>query len=111
RWSSVDLPAPEGPITDTKSPGFTSRLMRRSTWKRPAPWSNVFSMPRSRTSGSACGSRGGVLAECAVGVVLMALSFSRVPPSSAAEAFEGLLRVGELGIQLHRRVDPGHRLA
>src|SRR5207237_109657 len=34
--SSVDLPAPEGPMTEMNSPGWTSTVMRRSTYMRPA---------------------------------------------------------------------------
>jgi len=30
-WSSVDLPAPEGPMIDTNSPGLMSTAMRLST--------------------------------------------------------------------------------
>src|SRR5262245_10421427 len=47
RCRSVDLPAPEGPMTEMNSPSFTSRSMRRSTQTRVGPCSNDFSTPRS----------------------------------------------------------------
>src|SRR5437868_11387529 len=44
--SSVDFPAPDGPIIDTNSPGAISRSIRRSTYVRVGPWGNDFSTPR-----------------------------------------------------------------
>ena len=52
---SVDLPDPEGPQTTMRSPGFTSRLMSRSTWNLP----NHFSTPVMRMIGSPSGSTWG----------------------------------------------------
>src|SRR5213594_1410501 len=48
--SSVDLPAPEGPMIDTKSPSSMSRLIRRRTKVLPGPWTYDFSMLRIRMS-------------------------------------------------------------
>src|SRR5579859_5015916 len=41
--SSVDLPAPDGPMMDTKSPSLISRLMRRNTNVLVGPCSKYFS--------------------------------------------------------------------
>src|SRR5215510_11762914 len=49
--SSVDLPAPEGPMMETNSPGLMSSVIRRSTNVCPAPTGNDFSTPRSDMSG------------------------------------------------------------
>ena len=35
--SSVDLPAPDGPMIETNSPSLMSTLMRRSTYVRLVP--------------------------------------------------------------------------
>src|SRR5687767_12485983 len=51
-WSSVDLPAPDGPMIDTNSPGLMSTATRRSTNDWPAPTGNDFSTPFSDISGS-----------------------------------------------------------
>src|SRR5688572_27251651 len=45
-WSSVDLPAPEGPMIDTNSPGLMSTVIRRSTYVWPGPTGYDFSIPR-----------------------------------------------------------------
>ena len=50
-WSSVDLPAPDGPMIETNSPGLMSSVIRRSTKVCPAPTGNDFSTPRSDMSG------------------------------------------------------------
>src|ERR1044071_862284 len=49
--SSVDFPAPDGPMIEMNSPGLMSALMRRRTYIRPAGVSNTFSSPRSEMSG------------------------------------------------------------
>src|SRR5579862_7394378 len=51
--SSVDLPAPDGPMIDTNSPSLMSSAMRRSTHVRLAPSAYDFSMFRIDTSASA----------------------------------------------------------
>ena len=43
--SSVDLPQPEWPMSDTNSPGWTSRSTSRSTAWGPLLWANVFQTP------------------------------------------------------------------
>src|SRR5215475_13913880 len=48
---SVDLPAPDGPMIETNSPGLMSSVMRRSTKVWPAPTGNDFSTPRNDMSG------------------------------------------------------------
>ena len=40
--SSVDLPQPEWPMSETNSPGWTSRLTSRSTDWGPLLWAKVF---------------------------------------------------------------------
>src|SRR5687767_14492280 len=50
-WRSVDLPAPEGPMIDTNSPGLMSAAMRRSTNDCPAPTGYDFSTPRRDITG------------------------------------------------------------
>ena len=52
-WSSVDLPAPDGPMIETNSPGLMSKAMRRSTNVWPAPTGNDFSTPRMDITGRA----------------------------------------------------------
>src|SRR5580658_9386444 len=47
RCSSVDLPAPEGPMIETNSPSLISTLMRRSTNVLVGPCSKYFSTFRS----------------------------------------------------------------
>src|SRR5258708_7307393 len=47
RCSSVDLPAPDGPMTEMKSPSRISRLMRRRTKVLVGPCSKYFSTLRS----------------------------------------------------------------
>src|SRR5688572_2378886 len=49
--SSVDLPAPEGPMIEMNSPGLMSSAIRRSTKVCPAPTGKDFSMERSDISG------------------------------------------------------------
>src|ERR1700677_4139360 len=46
RCSSVDLPAPDGPMMDMNSPSFTSALMRRNTKVLVGPCSKYFSTLR-----------------------------------------------------------------
>src|SRR5580704_723216 len=46
RCSSVDLPAPEGPMMDMNSPSFTSALTRRNTKVLVGPCSKYFSTLR-----------------------------------------------------------------
>jgi hypothetical protein len=36
-WSSVDLPAPDGPMIDTNSPSLMSSVTRRNTHVRVVP--------------------------------------------------------------------------
>src|SRR5688572_24579144 len=55
-WSSVDLPAPDGPMMDTNSPGLISTVIRRSTYVWPGPAGNAFSMPLVEMSGALAGS-------------------------------------------------------
>ena len=50
-WSSVDLPAPDGPMIETNSPGVMSKAIRRSTNVWPAPTGNDFSTPRMDITG------------------------------------------------------------
>src|SRR5205085_716098 len=60
--SSVDLPAPDGPMMETNSPGLMSNVMRRSTYSLPAGVSKTFSRslrPISDTPGG--GAVGGAL--------------------------------------------------
>src|SRR5437773_204881 len=52
---SVDLPAPEGPMTEMNSPGWTSTVIRRSTNMRPAGVSKTFSRLRIAMSGPVIG--------------------------------------------------------
>src|SRR5689334_20933708 len=52
---SVDLPAPEGPMMEMNSPGCTSKVMRRSTYIRPAGVSKTFSRLRMAMSGPVMG--------------------------------------------------------
>src|SRR6185436_17314303 len=63
--SSVDFPAPDGPMIDTNSPGWMSPEIRRNTYDRPAAVSNTFSMLRIEISGPTIGvgaaSRGAAL--------------------------------------------------
>src|SRR5271156_3311894 len=47
KCSSVDLPAPEGPMMETNSPSLISTLMRRSTKVLVGPCSKYFSTFRS----------------------------------------------------------------
>ncbi len=47
KCSSVDLPAPEGPMMETNSPSLISALMRRSTKVLVGPCSKYFSTFRS----------------------------------------------------------------
>src|SRR5580704_17392108 len=47
KCSSVDLPAPEGPMMETNSPSLISALMRRSTNVLVGPCSKYFSTFRS----------------------------------------------------------------
>src|SRR5947209_1192018 len=49
-WSSVDFPAPEGPMIDTNSPSLISALMRRSTYVRATPCGYDFSRFRNEIS-------------------------------------------------------------
>src|SRR4030095_15231318 len=49
--SSVDLPAPDGPMMETNSPGLMSIAMRLSTKLWPAPTGKDFSTARSDISG------------------------------------------------------------
>ena len=58
-WSSVDLPAPDGPMIETNSPGLMSSAIRRSTKVCPAPTGNDFSTPFSDMSGAVGSSCGG----------------------------------------------------
>src|SRR5262245_19905377 len=51
KWSSVDLPAPEGPITETNSPSLIATLMRRSTNVLVGQFSKYFSTLRSTIIG------------------------------------------------------------
>src|SRR5688572_30859583 len=51
-WSSVDLPAPDGPMIDTNSPGLMSIAMRRRTNVCPAPTGKDFSTPRMDITGA-----------------------------------------------------------
>ena len=53
--SSVDLPHPEGPMTDTNSPASTVRETARSASVAPARLSNVLSMESSSMIGEAIG--------------------------------------------------------
>src|SRR5688572_32153158 len=48
---SVDLPAPDGPMIDTNSPGLMSSVIRRSTYDWPLPTGYDFSTPRSDIRG------------------------------------------------------------
>src|SRR5581483_3996280 len=51
--SNVDLPAPDGPISATISPGMRLRLASRMTSRRPPPASlKLWRMPFSRRTGS-----------------------------------------------------------
>src|SRR5690349_16655652 len=43
-WSSVDLPAPDGPMIDTNSPERMSRSMARTIHVVAAPFATDFSM-------------------------------------------------------------------
>ena len=52
-WSSVDLPAPDGPMIDTNSPSLMSSVMRRRTHVRLVPCAYDFSMLRNEMSASA----------------------------------------------------------
>src|SRR5579871_1588304 len=52
-WSSVDLPAPDGPMMDTNSPSLMSIATRRNTHVRLAPSAYDFSTFRIDTSDSA----------------------------------------------------------
>src|ERR1700733_8039786 len=47
KCSSVDLPAPEGPMMETNSPSLISALMRRRTKVLVGPCSKYFSTFRS----------------------------------------------------------------
>src|SRR3954447_3206700 len=60
--SSVDFPQPDGPMSDTNSPGATSRSMpRRATvWLRSRPVKTL-STPAIRTIGPATGGASGVV--------------------------------------------------
>src|SRR5262245_49315720 len=63
-WSSVDLPAPDGPMIETNSPGLMSRAIRRRTKVCPAPTGNDFSTLFSDISGAVGSIWGGsVMAE------------------------------------------------
>src|ERR1700691_1458424 len=55
RCSSVDLPAPDGPIMETNSPSFTSALMRRNTNVLVGPCSKYFSTFRRTIRGELIG--------------------------------------------------------
>src|ERR1700678_3920307 len=55
KCSSVDLPAPDGPMMDTNSPSFTSALMRRSTKVFVGPCSKYFSTFRRTIRGELIG--------------------------------------------------------
>src|SRR5262245_22009946 len=46
-WRSVDFPAPEGPMMETKSPSSTSMSMRRRSQVRPPAWGTLFSRLRA----------------------------------------------------------------
>src|SRR5215216_1121351 len=48
--SRVDLPQPEGPISDTNSPGAIARLMSSSAIVRPPELSNVLPTPLTETT-------------------------------------------------------------
>src|SRR5688500_2851848 len=50
--SNVDLPAPEGPMMETNSPGLMSKVMRRRTYILPAGVSKTFSRSRRLISGT-----------------------------------------------------------
>src|SRR5436190_18923040 len=54
-WRSVDLPAPDGPMIDTNSPGLMSSVMRRSTYVCPGPTGKDFSTARVDMSGVLAG--------------------------------------------------------
>src|SRR5690349_8414664 len=57
-WSSVDLPAPDGPMIEMNSPSLMSSVIRRKTHVRLVPCAYDFSRPRSEMSASvAIGSR------------------------------------------------------
>src|SRR6185312_4587853 len=56
--SNVDLPAPDGPMIETNSPGWISPVIRRSTNVRPAGVSNTFSMLRIEIRGPTIGAGG-----------------------------------------------------
>src|SRR5260370_38096155 len=51
KCSSVDLPAPEGPMMETNSPSLISALMRRRTKVLVGPCSKYFSTFRRTTIG------------------------------------------------------------
>src|SRR5215472_5092030 len=53
--SAVDLPHPEGPSSETNSPGRTSRSSPSSAW---VPLAKVFDTPRSATTESPAAERG-----------------------------------------------------
>src|ERR1700678_2206198 len=55
KCSSVDLPAPDGPMMETNSPSFTSALMRRSTKVFVGPCSKYFSTFRRTIRGELIG--------------------------------------------------------
>src|SRR5262245_44084586 len=93
-------------MIDTNSPGRTSRSMRRSTKNLPAPWSNDFSMPRSRTSGSRGSRRSWSGAE--VGEVDKTCLLRSA--ALAAQPFQVLLRVVELRVHVDRLVELADRL-
>src|SRR5438105_1505997 len=50
--SNVDLPAPDGPMMETNSPGLMSNVMRRSTYSLPAGVSKTFSRSLRLISGT-----------------------------------------------------------
>src|SRR2546423_8654258 len=62
--SSVDLPAPDGPMIEMTSPGCTSSVMRRSTYMRPAGVSNPFSRFRIEMRGPVSGSGSAASFDC-----------------------------------------------
>src|ERR1700722_1227393 len=55
RCSSVDLPAPDGPMMEMNSPSFTSALMRRNTNVLVGPCSKYFSTFRRTIRGELIG--------------------------------------------------------
>src|SRR5262245_18368324 len=105
-WSSVDLPAPDGPMIETNSPSLMSALMRRRTNVRPTPCGYDFSTDRRDISNvGLLGNRHRhpLLDDPSVEEVNAALGMPRVPRIVRHHADRRARRV-ELLLHIHHRL-------